>query len=215
MATNTSDVQIANLALQKLGASRLASLTDNSRNARSINSCYAFLRDRELEAHFWVFATTRAQLAASPVAPPFGPSAAYPLPADCLKVILPGSSGGGWYGGLDWHIENVAGVLSILTSATAPLNIKYIRRVTDPTQFPNEFVEALACKIAAHCCEEITQSNDKKQDAQAQYKQAISEARLSNAIQKPPQRSPEDSWVTARESSFDSVNWLRGVWWPD
>ena len=48
-----SKVEIANRALQKLGAKRIASLSEDSRNARAINAAYDTLREAELRAHTW------------------------------------------------------------------------------------------------------------------------------------------------------------------
>src|SRR4051812_44976933 len=96
----TSDVSICNLALQKLGATRIAALTDNSRNARAVAACYEQMRDRELRANPWNFAKARAQLAAAGTAPAFDYNNAFPLPTDFLRLILPQQVG------LDWRMES-------------------------------------------------------------------------------------------------------------
>ena len=59
-----SEVDIANRALQKLGAESIVSLTQDSENARACNLCYEPIRDAELRAHPWNFAIKRASLAA-------------------------------------------------------------------------------------------------------------------------------------------------------
>src|SRR5258708_3535051 len=189
MATATSDVAICNLALQKLGARRITSLTEDSPDARSMNACYTQERDREVECHPWRFAIKRAQLAASSVAPAFWFANAFPLPADTLTLLVPR-----WRLQLDWQVENHYGQLAVLTNDAAPLKVRYCAQITDPTLFPTSFVEALACRLAMHTCEEITQSNEKKADAQAQYKTAIGEARLNNAFQVVPVDGPIDTW---------------------
>lgn len=187
-----SDVLICNLALQKLGAARITSLTDNSRNARSVNACYELLRDKELRLHPWNFAVTRIVLAPSATTPPFDYNFAFPLPSDCLRLLLPTRPF------LDWRLEQQGAVSCILTNHGPSINVSYIQRVTDPTRFDVAFVEALACKIGWHCCEEITQSNDKKKDLLAEYKQVMGEARRANAFEDLAQDSPADDWDTAR-----------------
>lgn len=188
----TSEVSICNLALQKLGAIRITALTDNSRNARAVAACYEQMRDRELRAHVWNFAKSRAQLAASGTAPAFDFNSAFPVPSDFLRLNLPNHIQ------LDWTLELHEGQLAILTNDSAPLNIPYIAKITDPTLFDPLFVEALACKIAANCCEEITQSNEKKKDAAQEYKDVMSEARHTNAIENIAQEPPIDTWDQAR-----------------
>jgi len=55
-----SAVDIANRACQHLGAMRISSLSDNSRQANEINFCYDKLRRAELRRSTWRFATRRA-----------------------------------------------------------------------------------------------------------------------------------------------------------
>ena len=60
------------------------------------------------------------------------------------------------------------------------------------------FVDALACKIAWHICERMTQSNSKKEALQAEYAQAISDARKVNALEIGVQTQPVDEWLLSR-----------------
>ena len=187
-----SEVQIANRALQILGAKRITSLTEDSRNARAVNACYETLRDAELRAHPWAFAITRASLAASATAPAFHKERAFPLPSDCLRLLAPDPD----YvvNSQDWIVEG----REILTNDAAPLKIRYVKRVTDPNEMDTLFRETLSARMAVEMAEEITQSNSKKQDAQAMYMTKIAEARRVNAIEQIAAKPPEDKWVTVR-----------------
>ncbi|SOD41316.1 hypothetical protein [Nitrosovibrio sp. Nv4] len=187
-----SDVSIANLALQKLGAARITSLTEDSRNARSINNCYELVRDRELRAHKWNFAVKRTTLAPDATAPDFDFGYAFTLPSDCLRILPPSRHG------LDWKIENHGGSAAILTNDGDTLEILYISSVEDPTVFDPLFVDAFAAKLAWHICEELTQSNQKKADAFNEYKMAIREARQANAFENISEDAPEDPWLAVR-----------------
>lgn len=205
-----SEVEIANAALQKLGAARIVDLTDNSVAARACNNCYERLRDKELRAHRWNFAISRAQLAASTTSPAFGPAYAYPLPADFLRLapLDPENIAGSglsipgtivtFGASMDWRIENHLDGRAILSNEGAPLNIRYVAIVTDPNLMDALFREALACRMAEEMCEEITQSNVKKADARTDYKAAIQEAKLTNALENVPEQSADSSWVTSR-----------------
>lgn len=201
-----SDVEIANRALQKLGAERIVALTEDSVNGRAVNSSYATLRQAELRRHRWGFAIERAELAASATAPLFGKQNKFPLPSDFLRLINPDPpqqfsynntvSGGQTYNTnfLDRVIEG----RFIVTDDTAPLRIRYIKDVTDPNQMDILFREAFAMRIAYELAEELTQSNSKKEEAFFAYREAISEAKRANAIENDSQRPPEDPWVTVR-----------------
>jgi hypothetical protein len=58
----STDVQIVNLALTRLGAKHITSLLDGSRNATLANAIYTLIQDDVLRAQAWKFATRRADL---------------------------------------------------------------------------------------------------------------------------------------------------------
>jgi hypothetical protein len=187
-----SEVEICNRALQKLGAKRITSLTQDSANARACNVAYAVVRDAELRAHPWNFSVKRAELAAESPAPTWGRANAFPLPSDFLRSLPPYPEDNA--NDFDHQIEG----RKILTNETSPLYIRYVYKVTDPNEMDSLFREALAAKLALELCEEITQSNTKKQILMEDYKMAIREARRTNAIENVAQDPPEDTWITAR-----------------
>lgn len=184
-----SVVGICNSALSKLGALRIASLSDSSKNARACNDAYERVRDATLRKHPWNFAITRAQLAAEATGPDFGPSNQFPFPSDCLRVLPPNDYD------LDWIIEG----RKILTYEGGPLNVRYIKRVTDPNEMDALFREALACELALDMCELITQSNTKQAAIKDRLKEILSEAKRTNAIEQLAQEFPDDDWLTVRE----------------
>lgn len=187
-----SEVQICNRALQKLGAKRIVSLSDDSVNARACNVAYADLRDAELRAHPWSFAITRAQLAADAVPPTFGRQNAFQLPSTCLRLLPPYPEQN--FNDRDWQIEGT----KIYTNDSAPLEIRFIQQVTDPNVMGVLFREALSARIAYELCEELTQSNQKQAALLQAYSLAIKEARRTNAIVNVPAVPVTDEWLTIR-----------------
>lgn len=193
----TSDVAIANLALQKLGSpKRLESLTQDHPNARSLNACYTLIRDAELRRYDWGFATRRASIAADSSQTEWGDWDRYSLPNDFIRLIRDDESGLA----VDWRIE--AGSEDegtfIISADASPLEIRYIARVTDPNSFDSLFIEAFASKLAHQTCKEITGSTNQQAMCKQDYDFAIAEAKKYGAIEKPAQDFPEDSWITAR-----------------
>lgn len=187
-----SNVEIANRALQKLGAKRITELTEDSRNARAVNSAFETLKKAELRRHPWNFAVSRAQIPVLSTAPLFGKARYFQLPSDCLRVLP-------WdpednLNDLDWQIEG----RKIATDDVSPLNLRYIYDVTDPNEMDVLFREALAMRLAYELCEEITQSNTKKVEAQSAYSEAIAEAKRTNAIERIALDPPADVWETVR-----------------
>lgn len=187
-----SEVELCNRALQKLGASVLVSLDDDSRNARSCNVAYVPCRDAELEEHTWAFSIKRAALAADGTAPTWGRAHCYTLPTDFLRLLPPYPED--VVPNPDWLIENG----KIYTDDTAPLYIRYVARITDPNQMTPTFREALATRLAAEMAEDITQSNSKKAMLLDEYRMMIARARRTDAIQKPPTTAYDSPWITER-----------------
>lgn len=188
----SSNVSVCNSALSKLGADRIVSLTDNSGNARACNAAYERVRDRLLRRHPWNFAIRRAQLAASSTPPTFTRSARYPLPADFLRLLPPDPEEN--LNSLDWQIENGA----IVTNDGAPLNVRYVARITDPNEMDSLFLELWATDLAFDICEEVTGSNAKKESLRLDSKQLVAEARKVNAFENVAGAPPTDVFLTAR-----------------
>ena len=65
----TSNVSIANLALQKLGAASIVALNSSPGSAADMNACFESIRDDELRKYRWKFAIRRAILAPHSTAP--------------------------------------------------------------------------------------------------------------------------------------------------
>lgn len=187
-----SEVSICNRALQKLGAGRITSLTQDSVSARACNVCYEELRDAELSAHEWSFALDRAELAADATAPDFGRANAFQLPTDYLRLARPYVEDN--INDLDWIIEGQ----KIYSDDSDPIQIRYVKRITDPNIMHVLFREALASRMALEMCEELTQSVSKKEGLWKDYLATIREARRVNAILKVPAVPPTDPWLTVR-----------------
>ncbi len=195
-----STTTIANLALQKIGVDRITSIDDDSRPAREIRACYAHVRDRLLRDNRWNFAAKRDQLNAL-VESPLRFQFAYQLPTDCLRVYQIGDyyPGGTVYDvvhmdAAEWRIEQG----KILTNIAAPLLIRYCARIENPVLHDPLFDEALACAIANHVCEILTNSGAKRDLMASELRAAIRSAKQKDAIEDPPDDLPDNVWITAR-----------------
>lgn len=197
----TSEVSIGNGALIKLGADTIIALTDDNNRARTLNARYESVRDAELRRRRWRFSIKRTSLAALATTPDSDFAYAYQLPADFLRLIEGGDivqladlsdyrSGSSEM----YSIENG----TILTNLSAPLAIRYIAKITDPTLYDPAFAEAFSARLAFECCEKLTQSDSKKQLAWGDYKNSIKEAIAANAIEVASESVADDTWVMAR-----------------
>ncbi len=59
-------LRIVNRALQRIGAKRLSTLTDNTRERLAVDAAYADIVAQELSENFWTFATKRVEITADP-----------------------------------------------------------------------------------------------------------------------------------------------------
>jgi hypothetical protein len=200
----SSEVQIANRALTKLGDKRILSLTQDDPAGRVMNSIYAPVRDAELRRARWKFALKRDQLTADVAAPLWGQTYQYQLPTDYLAMVQvgefyvrPSSKERG-----PWQIEG----RKLLTDMPPQLSVRYIYKCEDTSLFDPLFVECLACKMAYEACEALTQSNTKKADALTAYKFAMDEAMRADALEIPPEEYPWGSWLESREGPAATLN---------
>jgi hypothetical protein len=191
-----SDVEIANRALSLLGDRLIVSLSEDSNSARAVNECYVIVRQNEIRRHPWHFAKKRALLAASVGAPEFDFRYAYPLPADCLRVLMPHpqSESVQYDGRIDWQIEG----RRILSNQAGPLRVTYLADVTDPEQFDAAFVYTFASRLAAEVAVRLTGSVDKRRTALDEYRLALLEARRANAFEQFSVDRPMGDWEIAR-----------------
>lgn len=245
-----TQLEIVNRALQKIGAKRIASLTDDVKEAREVAACYDRLRDDELRAYNWRFAIRRFVLeyqgggvlpawdgvtvyapgdvvlyddgqgdrpfyclVTGPVNPPndadswyplvpyYGFGYAFKLPDDCLRVIQFGE----FFPGLD--MTDYVGVDTsdytteagfILANSSADTVIRYVRRVTAAERYDANFVEMLACRIGKEVAETITASDSLFERLNREYRMALLRAARTNAIELPPTRVADDTWVMSR-----------------
>jgi len=104
MAGFSTPVDIANRALQHVGATRITAFTDDSKNAAAVSFVYDKARRAELRRNCWTFATRRTMLR------PVDTTSLTFVPAawDATKTYLPGSVVS--FGGLIYHAGTFVGL---------------------------------------------------------------------------------------------------------
>ena len=198
-----STVDIANYALNNLGASNISSLDENSKAARIVNQRYEAVRDAVFRAHPWNCLIQRAQLAQETDAPAFGYTYQYALPTNpyCLRVLE--FSNGTLSYPQDNITNNSGGPVFViegrkLLTDEAVARIKYIGRITDPQQYDASLVEALSARLAAEVCYAITGSTSMVQIQTSLYEAKINEARFNHATEGATQRLEASDFIESR-----------------
>lgn len=188
-----SNVAIAKRALQMLGARTISSLTQDHPNARAMNTAFEPVRDKLLRQYQWNFAKKRASVAADAVQTTYEGLNRFLKPNDFIALLREDTTAS-LATRKDWEIEGNY----IVTGDSAPLEFRYIARITDPKQFDSLFDELFAAELALATVDEITESNVKAQRIQLQYRDpALLAARQANALESPPQDAAEDEWLQA------------------
>ena len=198
-----STVDIANYALNNLGASNISSLSESSKVARIVNQRYEAVRDAVFRAHPWNCLIQRAQLAQSTTPPAFGYAYQYTLPTDpfCLRVLE--FSNGSLSYPQDNITNNSGGPVFViegrnLLTDEGTARIKYIARITDPQQYDASLVEALAARLSAEICYAITGSTSMVQIQTSLYEAKINEARFNDATEGATQRLEASDFIESR-----------------
>lgn len=205
-----SVVDICNRALQKVGARAISALTDQTASARACLTAYSAIRRAELRKQDWNFSIKRASLAADVPAPDWGRANSFTLPVDFIRLAddypeRAGDSAGlvgisisyssNFSGVKDWVIEGG----KVITNDAAPLQIRYVADIEDPTLWDSLFTELVSTSLALEICESLTQSRSKKADLAIQYENLSNETKKADSMEVVPNDPPPDSWVTVRD----------------
>ncbi len=172
-----SDVDICNSALNMIGASNITSLTEDSRAARVCNQRFEFVRDAVMRAHPWNCLIVRTSLAADSDTPALEFDHQHTLPTDpyCLRVLRPQDPD---------TVFRVEGRKII--SSTTPFKMIYVARITDPNEYDQLVIEAIAARLAADVSYALVNSASLSQMLMAMYESKLSEARFVDATEGTP-----------------------------
>jgi hypothetical protein len=199
----TSTVDIANYALNIIGASNISALDENSKAARLVNQRYEGVRDAVFRSHPWNCLIRRAELAQETEAPAFGYAYQYALPTSpyCLRVLE--FSNGSLSYPQDNMFSNSGGPVYViegrkLLTDEGTARIKYIGRVADPNEYDASLIEALSARLASEIAYAVTGSTTVMQLAAALYDEKMKEARFVDATEGAPQKLEASDFIEAR-----------------
>ncbi len=199
----TSTVDIANYALNMIGASNISSFDENSKAGRLVNQRYAGARDAVFRSHPWNCLIRRAALAQETQAPAFGYTYQYALPTEpyCLRVLE--FSNGSLSYPQDNMFSNRGGPVFViegrkLLTDEGSAQIKYVARVTDPQEYDASLVEALSARLATEIAYAVTGSTTVVQLVTAIYDEKMREARFVDATEGAPQRIEASDFIESR-----------------
>lgn len=199
-----SEVDIANLALARLGDNATIASIDPPEGSAQAEHCarfYPIARDSLLEMHAWKFATRRVLLAALAI-DSWGWSIAYAEPTGAIKLlaVLPAAASNDAET-QPYETGSDANGASIILTNQEGASLRYIARTTDTTRFSPLFVDALSWLLASHLAGPVIKGDDGAAMAKscyANFRAVLSQAIVSDANQRKTSKDHNPPWLAGR-----------------
>jgi len=188
-----SQVDLANESLLLLGASTITSFADDDSNAVLVNRFYGSERDALLRSHRWNFAIGTANLASLAATPLIDWKFKFTLPTDpyCLRILDVRTVTGDIY--LDFAIQGRE-----LYTEESTVDITYVQRVEDPTQFDALFYQALVFRLAWKMAYPVTRSSATMSLMGQMYDAVVRDARTVDSQEGTPEIIATDTLTDVR-----------------
>jgi hypothetical protein len=212
-----SSIDVANYALQNLGANSITSFTEGTVEATQMNLRYDSVRRSVLEMHPWNFAVKRAALSLDSVAPAFGYDNQFVLPSDCLRVFATeeqtdyinfGSNFNGYLtisnrssfsAADDYKVEINASGKRVLLSNDDAKKIIYQFDQDDVQKFSPMFVELLAAGLASATAYRITDNATLADAARNQFYDLMRRSKTVDAQEGTYERTEQSIFLGVRQ----------------
>lgn len=198
-----SDVDIANLALARLGDSATVSNLSPPEGSAQAQHCarfYPIALDALLELHDWHFATRRKTLAAIEGDwEPWG--YAYAPPADCIRVLSIVPAGGADADVQPYEREVGPNGEAVILTDQEEASARYIARITDPTRFSPLFVDVFGWVLASHLAGPLLKGDAGIKMTQQCYSTALAmlaRATTTDANQRKSGHEHTPEWIAGR-----------------
>lgn len=206
----TSETELCNVALTRLGHGFISSLTEDSKASDLCDLHYARCRNSVLRAHPWNFAVKRTTLALSTTTPNHEFTYQHALPTDFLKLVrtswdalgVTNSTAvygfPGQMGYVDTQVPyRIEGRFLLCNETVA--KIEYVAEITDVSQFDELFVDVLAQRLASEIAIALTDNASLAEKSWNIYNAKLTEARSVDAQEGTPREIVDVSgWILAR-----------------
>lgn len=145
-----SKVELCNLALTRIGASRITTLGDTTVEAKDCNAIYDIIAKQTMSLGTWPSVVRRASLAQLSETPEYEFTYAYQLPTDpkCLRIL---SINEFKRGEIPFAIEG-----STLLCDESTVKIKYLAYITDPESYDIYLEQAVVDRLTAELTYKMT-----------------------------------------------------------
>lgn len=186
-AFGATDLIICNNALQLLGNTSIAAISENTKAAKLCLQYYQQTVDAVLRAYTWNCATLRSAALTAATAPEFGFSYAYDLPAYCLRVLTIEDDET-----IKFKVEN-----GHLLTDESTAKISYIKRIS-MSEADSLLVEAISARLAGTLAFALTNSTSAAESMWKLYKDKLDEAHTIDAFEGTAPQLASDDWLNSR-----------------
>lgn len=188
-------VTICSNALLMLGSQPINDFADqtNLDRAKLCANLYPMVRDDLLRSHPWNCCIKRAVLAPDSVAPLFGYSHAFELPADFSRVLEAGNSNQQ----IDYLVEG-----RTIQANTTVLELRYVFRNEVESTWDSHLVALATQAMCATLAYPVTQSTAKQAGEEQKLELMLRRARAVDGQEDPPQTLGDERLYASRFGSY-------------
>ena len=180
---------IINTALMRVGAQGVTAAFQDAPAAQTAAAAYDRVLTYCLSLHPWSFAMRHAALARGTESPAPGWRYAWPLPADCLRVVTAAADGG------EQHICYALAGDALQANAAAVI-VSYVS--SEAASVPDAFADALAWRVALEIAPYVQQGGGNARDYLEMFERALDRAKVENDVQQRPERVCRSSFLKER-----------------
>lgn len=196
-----TEANICNLALFRVGSKKtIASLTENSTEAKACALLFDQARDAVLEDRPWRFATRRATLALTSGLTKDGWAYVYDAPSDCVapRRIWSGTRNPGHGADEPFATEHDPAYGLVILSDRKDAILLYTARLKDTGYWPAGFVEALSWKLGYELAFMLPVKPGVGAEMLKAYRLALDNAFANELNGQKEDAQPEAEWVRSR-----------------
>ena len=180
---------IINTALMRVGGQGVTAAFQDSPSAQTATAAYDRAVAYCLSLHPWSFALKHAALARGTESPVPGWRYAWPLPADCLRVVNAAADGG------ERHVRYALSGDALQTDSGA-VTVSYIS--SEAAAFPDAFADVLAWRVALEIAPYVEQGGGNVRDYLEMFERALDRAKVENDVRQRPERVCRSSFLKER-----------------
>lgn len=182
---------IINTALMRVGGQGVTAAFQDSPSAQTAAAAYDRAVAYCLSLHPWSFALKHAALARGTESPAPGWRYAWPLPADCLRVVDVFSSNPLEERRIPYDLAGDA------LQADAD-NVTLIYVSAEAAAFPDAFADVLAWRVALEIAPYVEQGGGNVRDYLEMFERALDRAKVENDVRQRPERVCRSSFLKER-----------------